>query len=617
MSFLVEQGGLLLTWTTVITTVGSILLALAVLWVAEKKSSNIYFAMVSVVLGLTIIANYFSFTSHHSTETTLFWIRAVMVLAPMLMVFVYGFAISYENVLYKFSLARGLWIGGIGVLASILGILPITYKGVSFAENGAIIPETGPGLMVVGIFILPTFIASIFSMILNAKRARQEQRQKINIALYSFLFSFGVMILTSFMAVAVFNYTDLVPMGNIFALGFVVLITMSILRYKIINLNVASSLVFVVVLGVMLFADIFSASNTEERIYRAIVFLAAAMIGYQFIRAIITDTKRKRQLEYYSQELKGLNEKLKRTDAIKTEFISMASHELLTPISAIEGYLSMMVDEKIVAVGNPKAEKYLQSVYKSSNRLARLVADLLNVSRIEEERLLIEKKAVSILEMLQSTIDELRFKALASRITMNYTSQVSGQDALAYADSDKIKEVLINLSGNAIKFNRPGGVVHLWAQVWPTQAVQQRYNQMARLAVNRPEHGDGALKRIVSQIYTQMVGDKQMVIAVADNGVGISREDIGKLFQKFSRVGDWSTQEVQGTGLGLYISRAIVAMHHGRIWVESPGEGRGSIFYFSLPLAQYSATIAQLDARAPHNKNMKGLARMGGGPAAK
>ena len=114
-----------------------------------------------------------------------------------------------------------------------------------------------------------------------------------------------------------------------------------------------------------------------------------------------------------------------------------------------------------------------------------------------------------------------------------------------------------------------------------------------------------------------MVGDKQMVIAVADNGVGISREDIGKLFQKFSRVGDWSTQEVQGTGLGLYISRAIVEMHHGRIWVESPGEGRGSIFYFSLPLAQYSATIAQLDARAPHNKNMKGLARMGGGPAAK
>jgi signal transduction histidine kinase len=472
-------------------------------------------------------------------------------------------------------------------------------------------------MIVVAMFILPIFVATVVAMAKNARRAVSEQKRNINIALYAFLLCFGVQIITSFVIVAALGYTKLVPVGNLLSLAYIVLITMSILRYKIINLNVASSLVFVVVLGVMLFADIFSASNTEERIYRAIVFLAAAMIGYQFIKAIITDTKRKRQLEYYSQELRGLNEKLKRTDAIKTEFISMASHELLTPISAIEGYLSMMVDEKIVAVGNPKAEKYLQSVYKSSNRLARLVADLLNVSRIEEERLLVEKKAVSILEMLQSTIDELRFKALANRITMNYTSQVSGQDALAYADSDKIKEVLINLSGNAIKFNRPGGVVHLWAQVWPTQAVQQRYNQMARLAVNRPEHGDGALKRIVSQIYTQMVGDKQMVIAVADNGVGISREDIGKLFQKFSRVGDWSTQEVQGTGLGLYISRAIVEMHHGRIWVESPGEGRGSIFYFSLPLAQYSATIAQLDARAPHNKNMKGLARMGGGPAAK
>ena len=617
MTFLLEQGGLLFGWSTIITGVGNVLLAVAILFVAEKKPSNIYFAIMGAALGLISVTNYFSLTSYGSPERTLFWIRAVMVLVAIMMTFLYGFGISYENRLYKFNLRRGLVIGAIGVVVAIISASSLTYQNISFADDGAIVPHTGPGMIVVAMFILPIFVATVVAMAKNARRAVSEQKRNINIALYAFLLCFGVQIITSFVIVAALGYTKLVPVGNLLSLAYIVLITMSILRYKIINLNVASSLVFVVVLGVMLFADIFSASNTEERIYRAIVFLAAAMIGYQFIKAIITDTKRKRQLEYYSQELKGLNEKLKRTDAIKTEFISMASHELLTPISAIEGYLSMMVDEKIVAVGNPKAEKYLQSVYKSSNRLARLVADLLNVSRIEEERLLIEKKAVSILEMLQSTIDELRFKALASRITMNYTSQVSGQDALAYADSDKIKEVLINLSGNAIKFNRPGGVVHLWAQVWPTQAVQQRYNQMARLAVNRPEHGDGALKRIVSQIYTQMVGDKQMVIAVADNGVGISREDIGKLFQKFSRVGDWSTQEVQGTGLGLYISRAIVEMHHGRIWVESPGEGRGSIFYFSLPLAQYSATIAQLDARAPHNKNMKGLARMGGGPAAK
>lgn len=617
MTFLLEQGGLLFGWSTIITGVGNVLLAVAILFVAEKKPSNIYFAIMGAALGLISVTNYFSLTSYGSPERTLFWIRAVMVLVAIMMTFLYGFGISYENRLYKFNLRRGLVIGAIGVVVAIISASSLTYQNISFADDGAIVPHTGPGMIVVAMFILPIFVATVVAMAKNARRAVSEQKRNINIALYAFLLCFGVQIITSFVIVAALGYTKLVPVGNLLSLAYIVLITMSILRYKIINLNVASSLVFVVVLGVMLFADIFSASNTEERIYRAIVFLAAAMIGYQFIKAIITDTKRKRQLEYYSQELKGLNEKLKRTDAIKTEFISMASHELLTPISAIEGYLSMMVDEKIVAVGNPKAEKYLQSVYKSSNRLARLVADLLNVSRIEEERLLIEKKAVSILEMLQSTIDELRFKALASRITMNYTSQVSGQDALAYADSDKIKEVLINLSGNAIKFNRPGGVVHLWAQVWPTQAVQQRYNQMARLAVNRPEHGDGALKRIVSQIYTQMVGDKQMVIAVADNGVGISREDIGKLFQKFSRVGDWSTQEVQGTGLGLYISRAIVEMHHGRIWVESPGEGRGSIFYFSLPLAQYSATIAQLDARAPHNKNMKGLARMGGGPATK
>jgi len=604
-------------WSTIMTGVGNIILAVAVLFVAEKKPSNIYFAVMGATLGLISVANYFSLTAYGSPERTLFWIRTVMVLVAIVITFLYGFGISYENRLYKFSLKRGLLIGAIGVIVAIISASPLTYQSISFADDGTIVPHTGPGMIAAGMFVLPVFVATVIAMIKNARRAVPEQKRKINIALYAFLLCFGVQIITSFVVVAAFGYTKLVPVGNLLSLAYIVLITMSILRYKIINLNVASSIVFVVILGVMLFADIFSASNIEGRIYKIIVFFAAAIIEYQFIKAIIVDTKRKKQLEYYSQELRELNDKLKVTDAMKTEFISMASHELLTPISAIEGYLSMMVDEKIVAVGNPKAEKYLQSVYKSSNRLARLVADLLNVSRIEEGRLLVEKKAVSVLEMLQSTVDELKFKAQTSHIKISYTSQVSGQEALAYADSDKIKEVLVNLTGNALKFNKPGGAVRLWAQAWPTQAVQQRYNQMARFVVDKPEHGDGALRRVVNQSYTQMVGDKQIVIAVADNGVGISCEDIGKLFQKFSRVGDWSTQEVQGTGLGLYVSKAIVEMHHGKIWVESPGEGKGSVFYFSLPLAQYSTAIAQLDARVPHNQNMKGLARMGGGPAAK
>ncbi len=239
------------------------------------------------------------------------------------------------------------------------------------------------------------------------------------------------------------------------------------------------------------------------------------------------------------EKLKEANEYLTQLDKMKDEFISMASHELNTPLAAIEGYLSMILDEGMGKV-DAKSKEYLTRAYDSSKRLANLILDLLNVSRIEQGRLKMKFAQTNMVDLSESVIHELEIKATAKKIYL----KVEGDKAktpLVWCDPDRIREVITNLTGNAIKFTTTGGVT------------------------------------------IKISSDPKVVrVTVSDTGKGISKEGQEKLFQKFSQV-NRDTDEQQGTGLGLYISKNYVDLHNGKLWVESE-EGKGANFSFELPI---------------------------------
>lgn len=239
------------------------------------------------------------------------------------------------------------------------------------------------------------------------------------------------------------------------------------------------------------------------------------------------------------EELKKANEYLKQLDKMKDEFISVASHELNTPLAAIEGYLSMILDEHMGKV-DKTAKEYLDRVYESSKRLAALILDLLNVSRIEQGRIHILYSKVNIEEMAQSVADELSIKAKPKNLYLKF-EKPKHPIPENWIDANRIREVIVNFVGNAIKFTEKGGIT----------------------------------------IRTEAKGD-QMVVSVADTGVGIAPADAEKLFKKFSQL-DRAKNETQGTGLGLYISKNYIEMHKGKIWVESQ-KGKGATFKFSIPI---------------------------------
>lgn len=231
--------------------------------------------------------------------------------------------------------------------------------------------------------------------------------------------------------------------------------------------------------------------------------------------------------------------KLKELDKMKDMFISMASHELRSPLGAIKGYLDFL-KEKNEVLADGEAKQYVDNITISVDRLNGLVSDMLEVSRLEGNRMPMKIESVDVNKVIGESIEEIKSQAVQKGLALNFDPVENNSFVLA--DGNRLKQVLINLIGNSIKYTPQGSV-------------------------------------------TVSVGlkDKELGITIADTGIGISSEDQANLFGKFYRIQNDKTKNITGTGLGLWITMEIVKRMKGRITVESI-EGVGSHFTVYLPV---------------------------------
>ena len=253
------------------------------------------------------------------------------------------------------------------------------------------------------------------------------------------------------------------------------------------------------------------------------------VIGFLHLARDVTEKKR------YEQRLKEL-------DKMKSAFVSNVSHELRTPLTAIKASADNMLD-RLIGDLNGKQVGYLTRIKSNSDRLARLINDLLDLSTIEAGKIDLRPANLPLVTLVKEAAESLR--PVAAEKLINLTVMSTDPGAIAWADRDKVVQVLMNLIGNALKFTPTGGKVTI--AVAKTAAWMQ--------------------------------------ISVTDTGPGIPAEEVNKVFRRFYQIGQAGTQKTQGTGLGLAISKALVEMHGGKIWVESEA-GKGSTFSFTLPAEQ-------------------------------
>ena len=238
----------------------------------------------------------------------------------------------------------------------------------------------------------------------------------------------------------------------------------------------------------------------------------------------------------------------------RSDFISTASHEMRTPVAAIEGYLALAMNEKVSTI-DARARGYLEKAHDSTQHLGQLFQDLLNSAKAEDGRLTSHPIVVEMGEFLERLTNDLRFVAEKKGLNMEFvvgsnqtidataTSSLNVVKPLYYvkADPDRLREVVTNIFDNAVKYTDAG------------------------------------------KVTIGLTGDQNVVqFYVRDTGQGIPAEDVPHLFQKFYRVDNSATRTIGGTGLGLFICKKIIELYQGRIWVESQ-VGKGSSFFINLP----------------------------------
>jgi signal transduction histidine kinase len=248
-------------------------------------------------------------------------------------------------------------------------------------------------------------------------------------------------------------------------------------------------------------------------------------------------------LSTVTQEVYKMNSKLHDLDKLKDDFVSIASHELRTPMTAIRSYAWMALNRPDVQL-TEKMKKYLQRTLVSTERLINLVNDMLNVSRIESGRLEITPQVMDLQNLMGEVLVEIDAKAKEKNLKIeNPNTQIPK----VFADPNKVHQVLLNILGNSLKFTKENGSIAI-----------SYFN-------------DGYF----------------LEVSIKDDGVGIAPEDLPRLFKKFSRLEDSyiAASSAGGTGLGLYICKSLIELMKGKIWVKSDGENKGTTFVFSLPIA--------------------------------
>lgn len=252
----------------------------------------------------------------------------------------------------------------------------------------------------------------------------------------------------------------------------------------------------------------------------------------------------------------------------RAEFISTASHEMRTPVAAIEGYLALALNDKVSQI-DAKARNYLEKAHSSTQALGKLFQDLLTSAKAEDGRLVSHPVVVEMGNYMEQLVDSLRFAAEKKSLLVDFAigtdaTTTAGSKVIkplyyTHVDPDRMREVITNLFDNAVKYTETG------------------------------------------KITLGLTGNQGVVqVSIRDTGPGIPDSDLPHLFQKFYRVDNSTTRTIGGTGLGLFICRKIVELYSGRIWAESE-LGKGSTFYINLPRLNAERAAELEKAQAAQN----------------
>jgi len=357
------------------------------------------------------------------------------------------------------------------------------------------------------------------------------------------LFSLGANLLLP--NAGVFKYFWVGPVIIVFTL---LVVGFLIIKYNFWNLKLVATELFAALIIMTLVIEILITTSVADFVTKLAITLLVAFSSIFLIRSVRNEVEAKEEVEKLLKDLAFANEELQTLDKRKSEFLSIASHHLRDPLTAIKGYASMLIEGSFGGQLSNGVKEAMQKIFESSKRLVTIIEDFLNITQIEQGEMAYSISSVDMKKLLGDVVEEMSPSASRAGLWLHFLADgVSGQGATVQADVGKVRQVITNLLDNSIKYTPKGGV---------------------RVMLAHTEHS--------GQGYVQL--------SVTDTGIGMDASTQEKIFNKFSRAEGVSKLYTDGSGLGLYVAKEILKHHNGRIWAESQGLGKGATFYIELPM---------------------------------
>jgi signal transduction histidine kinase len=322
---------------------------------------------------------------------------------------------------------------------------------------------------------------------------------------------------------------------------FIGLLSYSIVKFRLFDLKLVGSNVLVIALWVMTASLLFIQDIGMSHNVTWITLIISVFFGIILIKSVKKEILQREKIESLASDLKSANTRLLSLDKQKSEFVSIATHQLRAPLTAMKGYTSLILEGDFGEI-NKETKQAVSRIYDSANTLTNIVNDYLNISRIELGTMKYNFTTLDLKELVDNVIGELRPNIEKKGLKLSFTTTPDGVNTrfMIHADKDKLKQVVANLVDNSIKYTPSGSID-------------------------------------ISIVKNTL--ERKVTLSIRDTGVGISKDVMPKLFAKFVRAESANKQNIYGTGLGLYIAKQIVDAHKGHIKAISDGDGMGSTFY--------------------------------------
>lgn len=540
----------LLSVGVVIAAIG--ILGFTIFFNDTKSYTNRFFLFFCLMAVAWSTVNYFSYQPSRSIPS-IWLLRAVIFFATWLVFALFSLLYVFPSVKVNFSIRYKLLSFPSAILISLLNLTPFVFVKVArFNENGSVDKvEIGPLIAIFGLYVFSLVISGILLLIKKTAKANGEERKQFRTIAIGISLTFTLLLIFNFVLPAFFSTSVFIPLGAMFIFPFVLFTGYAIFHYKLLRLKVLSAQILIFALALASFAEIIFTNNLPLIIFRSFIFLLVLSAGILLIRSVIKEVSQREQLQKLTEQLEDANEKLKLLDQARADFITIASHQLRTPPATLKWYLSAIKSGDYGKI-DPEVMQTLAKAEATNNSQISLIDDLLNASRIERGKMEFMFDETDMEAITQLTVDQLLPLAEMKGLKLVYQKPVSPLPHIN-ADKEKLRQVINNLIDNSIKYT-------------PTGTVKVKLLQ----------EGDN------------------IKFSVSDTGKGVATDVLDTLFEKYTRGKDSVTHST-GLGLGLYVAKVIIEQHTGRIWVESPGEGKGSTFLFTVPIKNSITGISTYD----------------------